>query len=51
MASLSDLRKDYEHWIVKFRAPEDAIDAGAVEKAYAEMAVKAGVAGDRDVPG
>ena len=38
-----DLPSDYEHWLVKFRAPEDAEDVGAVELAYAEMARLAGI--------
>ena len=40
---VDDLPEKYEHWIVKFRAPGDAVDAGAVERAYAEMAIEAGV--------
>jgi serine/threonine-protein kinase HipA len=40
---VDDLPDDYEHWIVKFRAVSDPIDAGAVENAYAEMAREAGV--------
>ena len=38
-----DLPEGYDHWIVKFRAPEDPEDVGAVEQAYAEMARLAGV--------
>ena len=33
-----------EQWIVKFRSPEDAVDIGPVEQAYAELARIAGVA-------
>jgi len=32
-----------EQWIVKFRAPEDAVDIGPVEQAYAELARGAGI--------
>jgi serine/threonine-protein kinase HipA len=39
---VDDLPDNYEHWIVKFRAQSDPIDAGAIEMAYAEMAIKAG---------
>jgi serine/threonine-protein kinase HipA len=40
---VDDIPDHYEHWIVKFRAASDPIDAGAVEKAYADMASEAGV--------
>ena len=32
-----------EQWIVKFRSPEDAVDIGPVEQAYAELARNAGI--------
>jgi len=38
-----DLPEGFEHWIVKFAAKADASDAGAVEYAYALMAVAAGI--------
>lgn len=37
-----DLPPDYAHWIVKFNTRADGPDAGALEFAYAEMAVAAG---------
>lgn len=40
---VDDIPPEYEHWIVKFRAPSDPIDVGAIEHAYAEMARQAGV--------
>lgn len=33
----------YEHWLVKFRAPEEHRDTGAIEYAYAQMARHAGL--------
>ncbi len=41
---VDDLPDGHEHWIVKFRAPGDPVDAGAIEHAYAEMAREAGIA-------
>lgn len=41
-----DLPDGFSHWLVKFRAKEDLIDAGAIEYAYAFMAAAAGI----DVP-
>jgi serine/threonine-protein kinase HipA len=38
-----DLPEDFEHWIVKFAAKADTPDAGAIEYAYAQMAVAAGI--------
>ena len=38
-----NLAGDYEHWLVKFRAQIDPIDAGPIEFAYAQMAAAAGV--------
>lgn len=38
-----DLPAEYQHWIVKFAAKEDARDAGPVEYAYALMAHAAGI--------
>lgn len=37
------LAEGYEHWLVKFRSPEEHRDTGAIEYAYAQMARKAGV--------
>ena len=42
-AGEADLPAEFEHWLVKFRAPADPVDAGRVEAAYAEMARAAGV--------
>ena len=33
----------YEHWLVKFRAPEEHIDTGVIEYAYSIMAQRAGL--------
>jgi len=38
-----DLPADYEHWLVKFPARQDARDAGPMEYAYARMAQAAGI--------
>ena len=38
-----DLPDGFEHWIVKFSAQEDAIDAGPTEYAYSVMARAAGI--------
>ena len=38
-----DLPEGFEHWIVKFAAKADTPDAGAIEYAYALMAVAAGI--------
>jgi len=43
LAGEADLPAQFEHWLVKFRAPADPADAGRVEAAYAEMARAAGV--------
>lgn len=40
---VAELRPGYEHWLVKFLARDDAVDAGAVEHAYAAMATAAGI--------
>lgn len=40
---VDDLPEGWEHWIVKFRAYSDPLDAGAVERAYAVMAGVAGI--------
>ena len=37
------LAEGHEHWLVKFRAPEEHRDTGAIEYAYAQMARRAGV--------
>ena len=33
----------FEHWLVKFRSKEDPADAGAIEVAYAELAIRSGI--------
>jgi serine/threonine-protein kinase HipA len=38
-----DLKAGFDHWLVKFRAPTDPEDVGAIEQAYAEMARLAGI--------
>jgi serine/threonine-protein kinase HipA len=38
-----DLPEGFTHWMVKFNAPEDPPDAGAIELAYARMARRAGI--------
>ncbi len=43
---VSDLPKNYEHWIVKFANSLEEADAGAIEFAYAQMAKLAGI----DIP-
>lgn len=40
---VSPLPAGFEHWLVKFPNTHDGVDAGAVEYAYAQMAVEAGV--------
>ncbi len=40
---VDDLPEGFSHWLAKFRVGDDAIDAGAVEHAYAVMAREAGV--------
>jgi serine/threonine-protein kinase HipA len=37
------LAEGHEHWLVKFRAPDEHRDTGAIEYAYAQMARRAGV--------
>lgn len=41
---VDDLPDGFRHWLVKFRAYQDPIDAGAIEYAYALMAGDAGIA-------
>lgn len=38
-----DLPAGFDHWLVKFRAPTDPADVGAIEQAYAGMARLAGI--------
>lgn len=38
-----DLEVGFDHWLVKFRAPTDPEDVGAIEQAYAEMARLSGI--------
>ena len=40
---VDDLSAGYRHWLLKFRSTTDAIDVGAVEYAYSQMASAAGV--------
>ncbi|MCJ8168327.1 type II toxin-antitoxin system HipA family toxin [Atopomonas sediminilitoris] len=42
-SSFKMLAEGYEHWLVKFRSPEEHRDTGAIESAYAQMARNAGV--------
>lgn len=42
-SSFKKLAEGYEHWLVKFRAPDEHRDTGAIEYAYAQMAQRAGV--------
>lgn len=42
-SSFKALTEGYEHWLVKFRAPDEHRDTGAIEYAYAQMARRAGV--------
>ena len=41
--SFQQLPTGYQHWLVKFRAPTEHRDTGAIEYAYALMAERAGV--------
>lgn len=43
ISGFSQLPPDYEHWLVKFRAQPDPIDAGRAEYVYAQMAALAGL--------
>ena len=43
MSGEDDLPDGFEHWIVKFPAKADTPEAGAIEYAYALMAVAAGI--------
>lgn len=38
-----DLASGFEHWLVKFRAQIDPVDAGPIEYAYSRMAAAAGI--------
>lgn len=42
-SSQADLGPDWQHWLVKFAAAGEGADVGAVELAYAHMAVAAGL--------
>jgi serine/threonine-protein kinase HipA len=42
-AGEANLPETFEHWLVKFRAPNDSAEIGRIEAAYAEMARAAGV--------
>ena len=37
------LPAEYQHWLVKFVAPQESPEAGLIEKAYADMARDAGI--------
>ncbi|MDC7692730.1 HipA domain-containing protein [Asticcacaulis sp. DXS10W] len=39
----SETAAGHEAWIVKFRAPQDPVDIGPIEAAYADMAIQAGL--------
>lgn len=41
--SFKRLPADYQHWLVKFRAPTEHRDTGAIEFAYSTLAKRAGV--------
>lgn len=41
--AFASLPAGFEHWLVKFRAPDEHRDTGAIEYAYSEMAQRAGV--------
>jgi serine/threonine-protein kinase HipA len=43
IAGEATLPTNFKHWLVKFRAPGDFVDAGRVEAAYADMARAAGL--------
>ncbi|MDB5981616.1 MAG: hypothetical protein JWQ69_2631 [Pseudomonas sp.] len=43
ISSFAEMPLDYEHWMVKFRSQEEVRDTGAIERAYALIAGKAGV--------
>lgn len=38
LSGFQTLPQGYTHWIVKFRSPDDPIDMGRIERAYADMA-------------
>jgi serine/threonine-protein kinase HipA len=42
-SSFKTLAEGHEHWLVKFRSPEEHRDTGAIEYVYAQMARRAGV--------
>lgn len=42
-SAFGPLPDGYSHWMVKFRALDEAVETGAIEFAYAEMARNAGV--------
>lgn len=42
--SFQHLPEGYQHWLVKFRAPTEHLDTGAIEYAYSLLAKHAGVA-------
>jgi serine/threonine-protein kinase HipA len=43
VAGTTALPANFNHWLVKFRGEQDPKDAGRIEKAYAELAVAAGI--------
>lgn len=43
LSGFSGLPDGYAHWLIKFRSSSDGIDAGPMEKAYADMASSAGI--------
>lgn len=43
VAGLTALPAGFSHWLVKFRSEQDTKDLGRIEKAYADLAVMAGL--------
>lgn len=43
LSGFQALPEGYSHWIVKFRSPEDPVDMGRIERAYADMAALSGI--------
>lgn len=43
MSGFEELQPGYEHWMVKFRHHGEPIDTGRAERAYAQMALAAGI--------
>lgn len=43
LSGFHPLPAGYSHWMVKFRGKDDPVDMGRIERAYAEMAARAGL--------